>query len=153
VTRSSATRRERRRERKEHRRKRDQAAIDLSAALQVAWKLSGRQANDLAIAWLEGREIEPTKQPRGSKRRGPASILVGYEHVLRTSFAGRDATLRQKVKRGGAAPHPGVRCRELTRCANRVLTHRSKLHCYSITSYARLTCRFRVDLCPQLLLS
>jgi hypothetical protein len=108
VTRSSATRRERRRERKEHRRKRDQAAIDLSAALQVAWKLSGRQANDLAIAWLEGREIEPTKQPRGSKRRGPASILVGYEHVLRTSFAGRDATLRQKVKRGGAAPHPGV---------------------------------------------
>jgi hypothetical protein len=108
VTSSSATRRERRRERKEHRRKRDQAAIDLSAALQVAWKLSGRQANDLAIAWLEGREIEPTKQPRGSKRRGPASILVGYEHVLRTSFAGRDATLRQKVKRGGAAPHPGV---------------------------------------------
>ena len=109
VTKASSARLERRQKRKRGRPSLDDdAVINLAAAFRIAWKLSARGANDLAVSWLEAREVEPSKPPRGSKRRDPSSILVGYEHRFRTSFSGRDATLRQKQSRGDATPHPGV---------------------------------------------
>jgi hypothetical protein len=103
VTRASASRRQRRLRGRPPRA--DQDVIDLAAALQCIG-LSERKAIDLAVAWLEGKPVKPSKLPRGSRRRG--GLLVAYE-VLSATFGGRAATIRQKLKKpGGPTPRFGV---------------------------------------------
>jgi hypothetical protein len=71
----------------------DRLIIELALALQIAWGLSERKAIDLALALMEGRPVEPTKIPRGGKRK--PGTLVGYR--LREQFRGRSATIRRKI--------------------------------------------------------
>jgi hypothetical protein len=72
----------------------DRLIIELALALQIAWGLSERKAIDLALALMEGRPVEPTKIPRGGKRK--PGTLIGYR--LREQFRGRSATIRRKLK-------------------------------------------------------
>jgi hypothetical protein len=71
----------------------DRLIIELTLALQVAWGLSERKAIDIALALLEARVVEPTKVPRGGKRKG--GTLIGYR--LRESFPGRASSIRRKM--------------------------------------------------------
>jgi hypothetical protein len=74
----------------------DRLIVDLAAALRAAWGLSERKAVDLALAVIEGSPIEPSKLPRGAKRKG--GILIGYQLPRHVSFAGRGATIRRKLR-------------------------------------------------------
>jgi hypothetical protein len=74
---------------------RDQLAIDMAAALQMAWSLGAQAARDLAIALLEGHAVPTERRPRG--RRPDDWKLTGFE--LRTAtFKGRSGYLLRKSK-------------------------------------------------------
>jgi hypothetical protein len=74
----------------------DLPIVKLAIAMQAAWGLSERRAIDLALGLIEGRPVEPSKRPRGSKQS--TGLLVGYRLPGRTTFAGRAATIRRKLK-------------------------------------------------------
>jgi hypothetical protein len=74
---------------------RDQLAIDLAAALQLAFSTGAQAARDLAIALLEGRAVPAESRPRG--RRPDDWLLTGYELTTAT-FKGRSGYLLQKSK-------------------------------------------------------
>jgi hypothetical protein len=143
--RASTTRRERRlrgRPPKEPYDDPDQLTIDLVAALQDAWKISERKAFDLAICWLEAREVPATKVPRGKHPAG--SILVGYERWavdgLRT-FAGRASTLRQKSRRAPPRRHVVQVLSLALRCKDIATVHRlfdQLVGLASVTGHERL---------------
>jgi hypothetical protein len=105
MTQASQARRQRRIQSERQNRRIDcereaQRLVDVTAALEVAWDLSERAAIDMAIALLEATSTEPTKVPRGSKRRSGA--LVGYYLPYQT-FAGRNSAVRNWLKAGAKA--------------------------------------------------
>jgi hypothetical protein len=95
MTRASPARRQQRR-RKDYSADRDVAVAEIAIILKAAWGLSERQAVDLALALIDGEPVAPSKLPRGGRRHG--GILVGYRLVRHASFAGRNATIRRKLK-------------------------------------------------------
>jgi hypothetical protein len=80
----------------------DQFLRDLALAAEVAYGLGPQQARDWAIALMEAQPCWPTKLPRGLRKAPAGSKLVGYL-LPHTSFAGREASIRQKIKREGGA--------------------------------------------------
>jgi hypothetical protein len=80
--------------------KNDRPIVELALALQIAWGLSERRAIDLALALIQGDPVEPTKIPRGGKRKG--GTLIGYR-LRGESFRGRNATIRRKLKHADRA--------------------------------------------------
>jgi hypothetical protein len=82
---------------------RDQIAIDAAEALHLAYGLGPQQARDLAVALLEGHEVDDPKRPRALR---PADwVLAGYRLPLAT-FKGRSGHLQRKAKR--MRPRPEV---------------------------------------------
>jgi hypothetical protein len=74
---------------------RDQLAIDLAAALQLAFSTGAQASRDLALGLLEGHPVLARRRPRG--RRPDDWKLTGFD--LRTAtFKGRSGYLLQKSK-------------------------------------------------------
>ena len=89
---------------------RDQLAIDVAAAFELVFELRPRQARLLALALVEGYEVDagPRKIPRGRKSR-PDFDHVTYQKCRPVvSFRTRDWTLRQKLKAGDIRPRRDV---------------------------------------------
>jgi hypothetical protein len=74
---------------------RDQLAIDLAAALRMAWMLGAQASRDLAIALLEGHPVPARRRPRG--RRPDDWPVTAYETTAAT-FKGRSGYLLRKSK-------------------------------------------------------
>jgi len=72
--------------------KNDQLVVDLAAAFMEVSSLGPQQARDLAVAWLEGREVPATRRPRGTA--GKVGDLVSY--VLPVTLEARSETVRRR---------------------------------------------------------
>ena len=94
MTRASPARRERRLGRGRPRNDDDLITIEFALALKKAWGLSERKAFDFVVARFKSRATEPTKIPRGARKR-PGGGVVGYETFPKKTVSGRAATLRQ----------------------------------------------------------
>jgi hypothetical protein len=73
--------------------KNDQLVVDLAAAFMEVSTLGPQQARDLALVWLQGRQVPTTRRPRGTT--GRAGDLVGYE-LPSATFEARSKTIREK---------------------------------------------------------
>jgi len=82
--------------------KHDQLIIDLAAAFERARGLSERKSIDMALSWIEGEVVSPSKTPRGTRSR--SGQVIGHElRRTNTTYAGRASTIRHKLNAGAKA--------------------------------------------------